>query len=185
MVGKPVDDVERTLLALLVHLGGLGISDPRTIADSEFIASIKVTRPLVDCILQQQGSFGSTVVDCQHQAKAEVVTLRRQHQSDRAAELKSSLPSNLQRILSYAVETGASSWLTGALPIEEHGFALHKGAFKDALHLRYGWHPSGLPSTCVCSIMLLILFFPEIRFYVIYLLFPKLFPILILKYAIS
>ena len=93
---------------------------------------------------------GSTVVDCQDQAKAEVVTLKRQHQSDRAAELKSSLPSGLQRILSCAVETGASSWLT-ALPIEEHGFALHKGAFRDVLCLRYGWHPSGLSSTCVCS----------------------------------
>ena len=100
LVGKPVSDVEHALLALSVRLGGLGISDPRTIADSEFAASIKVTRPL-----QQQGSFGSTVVDCQHQAKAEVVALKCQHQSDRAAELKSSLPSDLQRILSYAVET--------------------------------------------------------------------------------
>ena len=72
---------------------------------------------MVNYILQQQGSFGSTVVDCQHQAKAELVTLKCQHQSDGAAELKSSLPSDLQWILSYAVETGASSWLT-ALPIK-------------------------------------------------------------------
>ena len=106
--------------------------------------------PIGDCILQQQSSFGSTVVECQHQAKAKVVSLKRQHQSDRAAELKSSLPSDLQWILSYAVETVASSWLT-ALPIKEHGFALHKGAFRNALCLHYGWHPSGLPSTCVCS----------------------------------
>ena len=38
-----------------------------------------------------------------------------------------------------------------ALPIGEHGFALHKGALRDAICLHYGWHPSGLPSTCVCS----------------------------------
>ena len=50
----------------------------------------------------------------------------------------------------YAAETSASSWLT-ALPVEEHGFALHKGAFRDAICLRYGWHPSGLPSICACS----------------------------------
>jgi len=37
------------------------------------------------------------------------------------------------------------------LPIEEHGFALHKGAFRDALCLRYGWLPSGLPVKCVCG----------------------------------
>ena len=37
------------------------------------------------------------------------------------------------------------------LPITEHGFALHKGAFRDALCLRYGWHPQHLPSHCVCG----------------------------------
>jgi len=37
------------------------------------------------------------------------------------------------------------------LPIEEHGFALHKGAFRDALCLHYGWLPSGLPARCVCG----------------------------------
>ena len=72
------------------------------------------------------------------------------NESDRATEIKSSLPSDLQQILSYAVETGASSWLT-ALAIEEHGFALHKGTFRDVLCLCYGWHTSGLLSTSVCS----------------------------------
>ena len=47
-------------------------------------------------------------------------------------------------------EKGASSWLT-TLPIAEHGFALHKGAFRDALCLRYGWRPSHLPSNCTCG----------------------------------
>ena len=52
------------------------------------------------------------------------------------------------------IETGqekwCSSWLS-TLPIMEHGFALHKGAFRDALCLRYGWHPSNLPSYCSCG----------------------------------
>ena len=34
-------------------------------------------------------------------------------------------------------EKGASSWLM-TLPISEHGFALPKGSFRDALCLRYG-----------------------------------------------
>ena len=38
-----------------------------------------------------------------------------------------------------------------ALPIAEHGFALHKGAFRDALCLRYGWRPPLLPSWCICD----------------------------------
>ena len=28
---------------------------------------------------------------------------------------------------------------------------LYKGAFRDAICLRYGWHPSGLPPICACS----------------------------------
>ena len=35
--------------------------------------------------------------------------------------------------------------------ISEHGFALHKGTFRDALCLWYGWHPGHLPTKCVCS----------------------------------
>ena len=37
------------------------------------------------------------------------------------------------------------------VPIKDHGFALHKGAFQDALCLRYNWHPPMLPATCVCN----------------------------------
>ena len=49
---------------------------------------------------------------------------------------------------------GSSSWLT-SLPIAEHGFCLHKGAFADALALRYGWAPSNTPAKCVCVVPLL------------------------------
>jgi len=60
------------------------------------------------------------------------------------------LPPNLQRILTLSSEKGTSSWLS-VLPIEDHRFALHKGAFCDALCLYYGWLPEGLPSKCVCG----------------------------------
>ncbi|KAL5470938.1 hypothetical protein EMCRGX_G028997 [Ephydatia muelleri] len=46
-------------------------------------------------------------------------------------------PSNdLRHINSGRKLPGASTWLS-MLPIQEHGFALHKGAFRDALCLRY------------------------------------------------
>ena len=47
-------------------------------------------------------------------------------------------------------EKGASSWLS-AIPIEQHGFALHKTDFADALCLRSGWISPHLHSHCVCS----------------------------------
>ena len=37
------------------------------------------------------------------------------------------------------------------IPLRSHGYHLHKGAFRDALCLRYGWDPPALPSTCVCG----------------------------------
>ena len=45
---------------------------------------------------------------------------------------------------------GASTWLS-VLPLEEYGFALHKGAFRDALALRYGWSPANAPLNCACG----------------------------------
>ena len=37
------------------------------------------------------------------------------------------------------------------LTIAEHGFALSKGEFRDALCLRFGWQPVNLPQACVCT----------------------------------
>ena len=60
------------------------------------------------------------------------------------------MPVSLRRAADLATEKGSSTWLT-ALPLAEHGFALHKGAFHDALALRYGWAPSEMPSKCACG----------------------------------
>ena len=76
--------------------------------------------------------------------------ISRQYETRTANELKENLPNKLQKAHTACSEKGASSWLT-VLPISEHGFALHKGAFRDALCLRYGWRPPHLPSHCVCG----------------------------------
>ncbi len=57
---------------------------------------------------------------------------------------------SLKRSMTLAQEKGASTWLT-SLPIEEYGFALHKGAFRDALALRYSWQPLRAPADCPCG----------------------------------
>ena len=54
---------------------------------------------------------------------------------------------NERKALSLAEQKGSSSWLS-TLPVEANGFALHKGVFRDALALRYGWRPTGMPSLC-------------------------------------
>ena len=59
------------------------------------------------------------------------------------------LPETLGRAAKLISDKGASNWLT-ALPLDRHGFVLHKGAFRDALCLRYGWMPEKLPTKCEC-----------------------------------
>ena len=55
-------------------------------------------------------------------------------------------PPKLQKLMDVANEKGLSSWLV-ALPIEIHGFTLHKSALCDAICLR----PPLLPTTCACG----------------------------------
>ena len=72
------------------------------------------------------------------------------HYEELASSLHPLLPADLQRARELACLKGASSWLT-VLPLDEHGFSLHKGDFRDAICLRYGWPLSHLPSDCVCG----------------------------------
>ena len=64
--------------------------------------------------------------------------------------MQNQLPNSLKRCMELSQEKGASAWLT-ALPIEHHGYALHKTAFRDALSLRYNWPFQNSPSHCSCG----------------------------------
>ena len=80
----------------------------------------------------------------------EVHTQRREHSKQLSEHLSESLTHLQKRSMTLAQEKGASSWLT-SLPIEEYSFALHKGAFHDALALRYNWQPIRTPLSCCCG----------------------------------
>ena len=60
-----------------------------------------------------------------------------------------SLP-NLHQLWLNMQEKGASAWLS-ALPLKGFNFSLHKGAFRDAIAVPYGWIPKELPTECVCG----------------------------------
>ena len=128
----------RYLLALLSRLGGLSIIKLVDQSQLIFDHSTRLTRPLVDLILQQSTSLPFEVIEAQSTARYEIHQEQRQSQSIHCHELFTKLPASLQQSMKVACETGASTWLS-MLPIQELGFALHKGAFRDALCLRYGW----------------------------------------------
>ena len=54
------------------------------------------------------------------------------------------------RAVQQAKQKGTSSWLN-VLPLEDHGFTLTKGEFRDALAPRYSKPLRSLPSNCPCG----------------------------------
>ena len=145
-----LSDETRDLMALPVRLGGLGIINPTKNNTSHHQSSENITAPLVSLILEQSHTYHQEAKAEQLRAKKEAVKQHKQRDTAAAVELEDSLPNNMKRAMQVSSEKGASSWLA-TLPIAEHGFALHKGAFRDALCLRYGWRPSHLPSHCICG----------------------------------
>ncbi len=146
----PPNTLETTLHALPARLGGLGISIPSKKADSEFRSSLTICAPLVEGIHSHDHVYSLETLNTQLDQKKNVRRMKNRENTSKANELKELLPVTLQRAMDLASEKGASSWLT-ALPLLEHGFTLHKGAFQDALALRYGWNPINTPTKCSCG----------------------------------
>ena len=109
-----------------------------------------ITAPLVGLILDQSEAYAPEVNAGQIRMRNNAHKFHRQLEARTGNYLKETLPTKLQKALTICSEKGASSWLS-AIPLSEHKFALHKGAFRGALYLRYMWQPSHPPSHCVCG----------------------------------
>ena len=145
----PCSSIERDLLALPARLGGLGLRDPSTISSECFHSSERITAPLVALIVSQDATE-SADPNTTSTLKKEVKKRNHQRQDERARTVYDQLTSELKRCVDLSKEKGSSSWLS-VLPLEEHGFYLHKGEFRDALCLRFGWKPNNTPQTCNCG----------------------------------
>ena len=90
--------------------GGLGFTNPREQAESEYAVSVKMTVPLVtQIVLQAHEPPDDTVVRTLHQSlhKEKDEALQ-----ERCENVRNSLPSKTRRAADLAMEKGASSWLT-------------------------------------------------------------------------
>ena len=144
-----INDIKRKPFALPARLGGLGFDIPTEIADQLYATSTAISQPLKDAI--RNGGGNEDLIDAKQDKASKLMKEKNRNQKKRtAAEISDQLPSTMKKAVELAQEKGASAWLT-VLPIEEHGFALHKGAFRDALALRYGWTPHGMSSICICG----------------------------------
>ncbi len=105
-----------------------------------------VTAPR-ELIHSQDPAYPYEALTNQISAKAEIQRERRQNADLNANRLREVLTPTLKKAMDLAKEKGSSSWLT-TLPLEEHGFCLHKDAFVDALALIYGWCPPNTATNC-------------------------------------
>ena len=142
-----ITDLERDLLALPTRLGGMGIPNPTKTCHEKFMSSEQISAPLTALILQQEKVYPTNVASEQVSIKSKIKAQWRRAKADEPARLRESLPTNLQQAMAYGSEKGALHWLA-VLPLPEHGFTRHKGAFRDAINLRYGWPLPYLPSHC-------------------------------------
>ena len=85
----------------------------------------------------------------QQDIKSTITSEHLQSLANFATDLKTQLDPISQHSLNLSMEKGTSNWLS-ALPLKSHSFHLHKSAFRDAVHLRYGWTIPDTPSTCTC-----------------------------------
>ena len=127
----------------------------------EHLASVQVTKPVVDLITSQSPGKSSATACREHSVLTAVLSCAlaikkhklARHQADleKVQQLKSeSLLPQQQALLSIAGEKGVSSWLTSDPALDE-GTTLNKSDFRDAICLRYGFPLDGIPLTCVCG----------------------------------
>ncbi len=144
----PADSM-RTLLALPARLGGMGLINPMAMRQQQQESSVAQCQPLIDLILNQDGN----VLQAQ-QAQQAVKKRRRkelkEEQCTQAERIIASLPQTQRKCATAAQEKGTSAWLA-AVPVDRLGFKLHKGAFWDAIGLRYGWQLRLTPEKCRCG----------------------------------
>ena len=147
------NDTERDLLELpALALVGLAFLIQVKRVHYTTLTCETIIAPLVCLILDQTGAYAPEVKADQTRRRKNARKFHRQLEARTANDLKETLPTKLQKALTIRSEKGASSWLS-ALPITEHGFALHKGAFRDVLCLRYmgGDHHIYPPTVSVAS----------------------------------
>ena len=124
---------ERTLLSLPLKSGGLNIINPVTSASGEYHASQKRNEPLKVMI-----------------TKLHLRRKKQQQIENVALQVRESLPPPKERAMELLCEKGSPAWLS-VLPLQDQGFDLNGGKFRDAISLPYGRQVKNVPHHCKCG----------------------------------
>ena len=108
----------------------MGIINPVSSSQLVFEASVRLTSLLV-AIIATQDQDQSVDIHEVMEIKASIWQTNREHQAQ-AETMYDHLSPQLKHLVDLAKEKGASLWLS-VLPLDDHDFSLHKGAFKDVI----------------------------------------------------
>ena len=151
LFGRDVTDMERDLISLPARYGGLGISNPVHECKHTLDASLRISKPLVELIMKQESKFEPMeLAKAQRVVRAQIEKESDERHQQRLKQLETNAPPVMKLATKLATEKGASSWVT-AMPSNEHSTVLHKGDFRDACAIRYGWQLRDLPHECGCG----------------------------------
>ena len=153
LLGKPPKHLFQNsrhgyITTIPVRCGGLGIPILTEKASADFEASMTITAPLVTLMMLQSNTLPDK--NLVKQARSEAESKMKSKLTEKIKKIEQSLPVNVMRAVSHAKLKGASSWLS-TMPLEEQGFTLTKGEFRDAIAMRYAKDIRGLPSKCPCG----------------------------------
>ena len=155
VIGRKVSDIHRSLFALPVRYGGLGITNPVETADREYETSLKLTEDLTTLICNQETSLRSLDRE-KIESRAKGLKLLKETQlKTELSRIMNRLDQAAHRSLHHLQEPGAGACFT-ALPLARLSYYLNKVEFRDSVFLRYGWEIPNTPK--LCSLLLLITF---------------------------
>ena len=108
----PLDNNLRDILSLKPCEGGMGLNNLIVDAEQQHNASISITKPHVESILEQQmiiketDSSGKTVSELKTENKTKLATFKKQE----TARINNNLSEDLKPYVKQASDKGASSW---------------------------------------------------------------------------
>jgi len=150
LLGRPVSDDERELLSIPARFGGMGISNPSSLAPFSLELSRELCLPLMRLVLRQADDFDPSELRQDQNIKAKQELDREEHWKRTSEAIILKAPPSTQKAIREAREKVASNWVT-TRPLDSHHTILHKGDFRDAVFIRYNWQPPFLPDTCCCG----------------------------------
>lgn len=129
---------------------GMDLINPTAVANEQFESSHTIMFPLVLQILEMKYGMEDDLYSEMKSKKVEITQRRRTKHKSTASDLLNHLNGKLKRNVQFAQDKEVFIWLT-SLPLENHGFALSRSEFQDAIALRYSWVPDCLPLSCACD----------------------------------